>query len=69
MMGWEKDGSGLDVKRVRGKTLPQWCTGYGGWYVGHTRRGLIILGGTDVAKLHWKDRRVVRREARRGLAT
>jgi hypothetical protein len=23
-MGWQRDGSGLAVKRVRGMTLPQW---------------------------------------------
>lgn len=30
-MTWSRDGSGLDVKRVRGMTLPQWMTSADRW--------------------------------------
>lgn len=35
-MGWAKDGSGLNVKRIRGKTLPQWASD-----------GLVRVDGSD----------------------
>lgn len=67
-MGWQKDGSGLDVKRIRGKTLPQSAV-FGivradGWGVREARRHYKSGWACNVA--YW--RRWAQEERRRNRA-
>lgn len=67
-MAWAKDGSGLDVKRIRGMTLPQWVLD-GLVRIDHSdkrhvRRTLwsSATSNADTARWRWRQRK----EARRG---
>lgn len=67
-MGWSKDGSGLDVKRIRGKTLPQWTKfNVSGAPTRRARRSYHagLLSNADLARCVWRRER----RARRGMAT
>lgn len=70
-MPWTRDGSGLLVKRIRGKTLPQWVLD-----------GLVRIDHSDkrhVRRMHWssatsnadmaRGRWQERKEAHRGLGS
>jgi hypothetical protein len=67
MMGWQRDGSGLAVKRISGMTLPQYTLG-GPWWIGRRGRPFLVAE-TDLARFYWRDRIKHRRRARRGLAS
>jgi hypothetical protein len=62
-MGWQKDGSGLDVKRVRGLTVGQWCEP-GGWRICRGGR-MRTVAAVDVMRMSVRDRRTVRSANRR----
>ena len=68
MTGWDKDGSGLLVKRLRGRTLPQWASD-GLVRIDRTnKRNLIahqsgFTSNADSARRAWKFRRDYSRRA------
>lgn len=66
-MTWSRDGSGLDVKRVRGQTLPQWyaCCPSRTRMVHVTRwRGSVFLSSSDNGLRFIESRRKRRRDRR-----
>jgi hypothetical protein len=75
-MGWEKDGAGRWVKRIRGFTMPQWVTNvrirqepqFARWTRGQKGNGRLCNPDTAAKErrneaARRRDRRANRREA------